>query len=455
MSNIPGNYTPFVPQIQLPGTQGTQGTEGVSRLSQRSNTPAPPNGTSMLNGDAYVAKGNSAGFNPRVVTEDMHSANRISFNINNVLILIAQTMMESRKDQRAAWVQQAQNILATGEATANQMKQAAAWKLGGAVASAAASAAVAGVSAAMAGASLKANATATAKVDSDLAAAGLKLEKVDSKTIDTAVDADVDVQAQAQKIVADNPGLELSDTPKTDAGTKSTSTSTSTTTESSTAPGAPDADQAAVQTQQAETKAKLDDTAKQLDQRSVENSTAEADAQTSEAKATESRDQVKDKQVEVDTKKEALKIVEDNPDLELEASPDKVKSDGDAKAKDSSGKQMTREEKVENNRKYYELKGQLMRQEMSVIDAASTRNNAIASVLKAGVDAMAAGAQNMSDVQNAEVELLRSKRDYQSQLASAQLDFANEARDLLNKTLDMMQSIEAARHKATGAINNV
>jgi hypothetical protein len=453
MSNIPGNYAPFVPQIQSPGTQGAQGTEDVSRTSQRSNTPAPPNGTSMLNGDAYVAKGNSAGFNPRVVTEDMHSANRISFNINNVLILIAQTMMESRKDQRAAWVQQAQNILATGEATANQMKQAAAWKLGGAVASAAASAAVAGVSAAMAGASLKANATATAKVDSDLAAAGLKLEKVDSKTIDTAVDADVDVQAQAQKIVADNPGLELSDTPKTDAGTKSTSTSA--TTESSTAPGAADADQAAVQSQQAETKAKLDDTAKQLDQRSVENSTAEADAQTSEAKATESRDQVKDKQVEVDTKKEALKIVEDNPDLELEASPDKVKSDGDAKAKDGSGKQMTREEKLENNRKYYELKGQLMRQEMSVIDATSTRNNAIASVLKAGVDAMAAGAQNMSDVQNAEVELLRSKRDYQSQLASAQLDFANEARDLLNKTLDMMQSIEAARHKATGAINNV
>ena len=76
-------------------------------------------------------------------------------------------------------------------------------------------------------------------------------------------------------------------------------------------------------------------------------------------------------------------------------------------------------------------------------------------MLKAGVDAVAAGSQNMADVINADVEVLRSKRDYQSQLASAQLDFANEARDLLSKTLDMMQSIEAARHKATGAINNV
>lgn len=452
MSGITGNYTPFVPQVNTLGTQGTQGAEGVTKETRSRSVP-PPNGASMLTGDAYVPPGNSAGFNPKLVSEDMYSANRISFNINNVLILIAQTMMESRKDQRAAWMQEAQNILATGAATANQMKQAAAWKLGGALASAAVSAAQAGVSFGMAAHQLKANAAANAKVNADLDQAGIKLEKVDTKAASQSVDADIDVQAQAQKIVADNPGLELTDAskPANDAKTSSATAAS----DGSGAASTTDVDQAAVKNQQAESKTKLEDTSKQLDERSVSDKTLEAEAKATETKAVESRDQIKDKQLEVDTKKEAIKVVEDNPDLALEEGADKSKLNTDGKANESKSKEMSNQEKIENNKKYYELKGALMRDAMAKTDALAQRNNAIASVLKAGVDMVAAGAQNMADVINADVELLRAKRDYQSQLASVQLDFANEARDLLNKTLDMMQSIEAARHKATSAINNV
>jgi len=454
MSGISNNYTPFVPQVNTAGTEGTQRTDGITNEKKTRSLP-PPDSQSMLSGDAHVSPGNSAGFNPRLVTEDMISANRVSFNISNVLILIAQTMMESRKDQRAAWVQQAQNILATGQATADQMKQAAAWKLGGALASASVSAATAGVSGAMAAYSLGQTAKAQATIKTELADHGLKLEKVDTK----AVDAEIDVQAQAQKIVADNPGLELSDT-STPKDVKS-ATVTSPTDSTGTA-GAADADQTTAQTQQAESKAKLDDTSKQLDERSVSDKTLETEAKTTETKAAESRDQINDKQLEVDTKKEALKVVEDNPDLALEEGGDKATTSTDAKAGDGKAKSMSNDDKrdnnkqkIENNRRYYDIKGALMREKTSEITARSERNNAIASVLKAGVDAVAAGSQSMADIINADVELLRSKRDYQSQLASAQLDFANEARDLLSKTLDMMQSIEAARHKATGAINNV
>lgn len=407
----------------------------AARKAEETAGVRPAHGLSTGSGAGAVNYSSASleGIDWEALANDVSTTDTMSITLSEIMVLLVKTMADMRKGQRDAWMADAQNALAMGLNAADRMRESAAAKLACDCVSNGAAIITAGMQVAAQGATAikqgmvnnRVNSAALLQKQTQAAALGLKLDDVapagakpNVVVKDVAKPADLKMAkvgdgAGSLDQVASEGGMVWKDNPmyvKPDDAI-------------SMAEGKP----AAVSAQGGPAQT-LDAPDKPVD--------AKADVKT-DAKA-----EVK---AEVKTETPPENKVQTKSHTKVE--PDKGQS-----AEDLADK---KNELMLKNQKTDRWATQEKAGQMQGWNTKLEAFNKTLDVANLSGKMVGAGMEYLSTVKQAEAQEARSRGEFYSTLANAELDFANELRDSLKGVLDNMKSMEASRHQAMQGIYNI
>jgi hypothetical protein len=397
----PSQFNPSTAPVNLGGVEATnviQKQEGVAKKQNE----LPPLGDGKGPDTVSYSRPNPLQPHALKFLVDPSTTDTISADITSLLVLLIKTQNQNRASQRHQWLLQAQNVLQTAASVAEEKKKAALIKfasdtvtngidLAQNVASAGTSFAGAGEEAK---GSIEINATADAEFGTDEELAPSKGGDVEGE----------DELSNEESLSSAESGFEGEGGVEGSTSSKSSTSTTKSSTES-------------------ESKIKEDAKAKS-------SSETEETQQSDKAQQSKSTEDAKSGKTETESEKKA-------------------------KSNSASRSKKTEAEKKDLRTRKEEYIAKRQSSLNSQIDRKDKQISSITGAFSSLGKEVSAGLNVASEYATANAEQLKGLEDYQSSLASEQLDYANQLRDNAQKLLETLKSIEQARHQAVSAIVNI